>query len=257
MTGLDQRCVLVTGAARGIGLGIAEVLLDDGAKVVLADLPGSPLVEEVERLRDLGHPAQAVHCDVTDERQVTALVSQAEELAGPVAGLVNNAGIVHVARFQEHTLADWERLLRVNVLGTVSCCRAVLPGMQARGAGSIVNIGSIASLGYTTSHAAYAASKAAINALSRELAVELMADEIRVNTVLPGFILTSLSESVSASSAQGLAGLPASDRPIADRWGSPADVGHLVSYLVSDASRFISGASITASAGSDVVIAGS
>lgn len=256
MSPLTGKCIIVTGAAQGIGAGVAQVLAGDGASVVLVDRDARALEAAVMSMRHMGLSVEGVTADVSIEEDAARIPEAALDAFGTVDGLVNNAGIVHVARFRDHTIADWERLTRVNLFGTFLCCRAVLPYLTEAGSGSIVNISSIAALGYTTSHVAYASTKAGIIALTRELAVEVMEAGLRANVILPGFIRTDLSSSVSSASGSDLTGLPASPEPLYGKWGTPRDVGELASFLVSDRSQFINGATITIGGGSDAVIAG-
>jgi NAD(P)-dependent dehydrogenase (short-subunit alcohol dehydrogenase family) len=249
---LAGKVILVTGAARGIGLGIARVLAGDGARVVLADRDAGPLADAAGALTAAGLDVLGVPADVTDDADVARAVEAATARYGRIDGLVNNAGVVKVAPFAAHTPADWERLTSVNLIGAFRVTRAVLPALHEHGSGSIVNVSSIAALGYTTSHAAYAATKAGMLAMTRELAAELAPARIRVNAVLPGFIRTELSGSVSA--ANGTLGAATRREPPADRWGQPEDVGYLTSFLMTERSSYITGAAITIAGGSELAL---
>lgn len=252
-TPLAGKVVLVTGAAQGIGLGVSEVLAADGATVVLCDRDGTRLREAVAQLRGTGYDATGLTGDVSLPADVSRTVEAAVADCGRIDGLVNNAGIVKVARFADHTLADWQALTSVNLMGTFLFTQAVMAHLGRQESGSIVNVSSIAALGYTTSHAAYAATKAGLLAMTRELAVELAPQHVRVNAVLPGFIRTTLSDSVSRANGD-LDASSSAREPVRDRWGHPRDVGHLVSFLMADRSSYITGAAITVAGGSDLAI---
>lgn len=254
MTGpLSGKVVFITGAGRGIGYGAAHVLATDGATVVLSDQDEQPLMDAVARLQANGNDAAGLVCDIAAEPDVTRTVGWVLERYGRIDGLVNNAGVVKVAPFIKHTAEDWEKLTSVNLIGNFLVTRAVVPHLISRGSGSVVSVSSIAALGYTTSHAAYAATKAGLLAMTRELAVELSPHRVRANAVLPGYIRTELSESV-AKANESLGPRRPAREPAPDRWGTPRDVGHLVSFLIGDRSSYITGAAITISGGADLAI---
>jgi 3alpha(or 20beta)-hydroxysteroid dehydrogenase len=233
---VEGKVVVVTGAAGGQGEAEALALAREGATVVATDLAAAPpaYADEAERIayRQL---------DVADPGQWAALGAWLAGEHGRVDGLVNNAGIPFRARLHEVALADWDRVLAVNVTGSLLGIQTVLPLMPS--GGSIVNVSSAAGL---TGHyaAAYTVSKWAVRGLSRVASLELGERGIRVNTIFPGFIETPMT--ASAPDAFREANIAAT--PLA-RTGSAQEVAPLVVYLVSDESAFVSGAEITVDGG--------
>lgn len=195
---------LVTGAAGGIGGAVVKALAAEGADVCLADL--RPVPQLLEHCRALGRRAIDVPTDVTQRQQVRALVQAAHEALGKIDILVNVAGTVSFGSAQALDEAEWDRVLDVNLKGTFLCCQAVIPGMQERRYGRIINIGSI--LGKNGGNArpwldrseqskaanvAYGVSKAGVHAATLYLARELAADGITVNAVAPGPIASEMT----------------------------------------------------------------
>ncbi|WP_043837568.1 SDR family NAD(P)-dependent oxidoreductase [Muricoccus aerilatus] len=188
---LQGRVALVTGGAAGIGFALASGLGRRGAAVVIADLQGAE--DAAARLRAEGLQAQGIGGDVTSEEAVSAMVGAAEHDFGGLDILVNNAGIyasLTPKPFDELNLAEWRRVLDVNVIGTFLCCRGVLPAMQRRGGGRIVNISSGVAFKGNPYMAHYVASKGAVVSLTRALATEMGRHAVLVNSVAPGFTLS-------------------------------------------------------------------
>lgn len=182
----DERGVaLVTGAASGLGAGLARALAAAGRRVAGFDLRASAGVD------------LAVQVDVTDADAVAAAVGRVEDELGPVAELVTAAGIYEMAPVEEIDDARWERMLRVNLAGTATVCAAVLPRMLARGRGAVVTVSSDLGVGGSQGDAHYAASKGAIVGLTRALAVEVAASGVGVNSVAPGAADTPMLEETS------------------------------------------------------------
>jgi meso-butanediol dehydrogenase/(S,S)-butanediol dehydrogenase/diacetyl reductase len=245
----SPRSVLVTGAAKGIGRGIAERMLADGEHVVIADNDAAAtqaFIDEAQSER-----LSAVHCDVTDEASVQAAVDTAVERHGGLDVMVNNAGILFVSALVDSTLEQWRRIVDINLIGVFLGSRAAARQMISQGRGGvIINASSGAGrhgAGYVS---AYCATKAAIIMLSQSLAIELAPHRIRVNCYAPGHIITPLWKDIADGFAavQQVSGEEVLERFLATvpwgRFGSPADVAGTVSWLISDDAEYVSGQTI-------------
>jgi 2-keto-3-deoxy-L-fuconate dehydrogenase len=211
----EDRRAFVTGAGSGIGAAVARLLASEGAAVVAADLKGA----EVE-------------LDVRDEQQVAFVVRDIDVL-------VNAAGIGSTTNAPDTQLDVWEDVFAVNARGTFLCCKHAIPGMIERGGGSIVNISSVAALVGLRNRAAYCASKGAVLALSRALAVDHVKDGIRVNAVCPGTVDTPWVRRLVEDVGESLDALRA--RQPLGRLGTPEEIASAVAYLASDAAGFVTG----------------
>jgi meso-butanediol dehydrogenase/(S,S)-butanediol dehydrogenase/diacetyl reductase len=253
---LAGKTALVTGAARGIGRGIALALAAQGMNLALADLgtagPGdadrtlsyrlarpADLEDTVRQAAASGVRAIPVVADVTRAGDVEAMVAETTRAFGGLDVLVNNAGILVAGPLEELTEDRWDRLMAVNVKGVFLSVRAAIPHLRARGAAAIVNIASISGKTGRALTAAYAASKFAVVGLTQALAQELGPDNIRVNAVCPGFLRTTMwLEGVAPSRAArpGVAAAETFDAWVRQysplgREQTPADVGEAVVYL--------------------------
>lgn len=227
LPGIDDRVTVVTGGARGIGKAIALLLADQGANVHVLDLTLPP---DGER-----HPSLSYHmCDVGDTNSVDAAVAEVEGVAGSVEILINNAGILRQAEFEHTSIADWERMLRVNLTAGVLCTQRVLPGMRRARYGRIVFIGSSAGKqGGGPGLAAYAASKAGVLSLAKSLAKDYSREGITANAIAPAAIATEMIRNLSGF--DGGASLPIG------RLGEPDEVAAATAFLSSSAGAFITG----------------
>jgi len=216
---------LVTGAGSGIGAAVARRLAADGADVVCADLDG---VAAAAVAAELG--AEAVTLDVRDEAQVAATTADLDLL-------VNVAGIGSTTNAPDTTLEVWEDVFAVNARGTFLCCKHAIPRMAARGGGSIVNVASVAGLVGLRNRAAYCASKGAVIALTRALAVDHTADGVRVNAVAPGTVDTPWVRRLVADVGESLDALRA--RQPLGRLGTAEEVADAVAYLAT--AEFVTG----------------
>lgn len=196
MQRFKDRVVLVTGAASGIGRAAAERMATEGAALFCTDLQRAPLEELVNQLRAAGHQAEAHVCDIADENQVKACVKACVERFGKIDVLCNMAGILKFATTHECSLADFNKIINVNVIGTFLICREALPELM-KTKGSIINAASTAALQGLPWGAAYGASKAAILAMTRSIAVDYAKHGVRANCVAPGDILTPLASNVT------------------------------------------------------------
>jgi NAD(P)-dependent dehydrogenase (short-subunit alcohol dehydrogenase family) len=221
---------LVTGGGSGIGAAVAVRLADDGFDVTVADLEPDAVAT------DLG--ATAVRLDVRDEDAVAGAM-------GGVEVLVNAAGIGATTDAPNTPLEVWEDVFAVNARGTFLCCKHAIPGMQERGFGSIVNVASVAGLIGLRNRAAYCASKGAVVALTRALAVDHVGDGIRVNAVCPGTIDTPWVHRLVEASGESLDALRA--RQPMGRLGTSDEVAEAVSYLAT--AEFVTGTILTVDGG--------
>lgn len=246
---LNDKVIVVTGAASGIGKAIALELARQGAAVVVADLRVPD--DTVHAITAAGGRALGLAADVTQPGQVQAMVARTLEVLGRLDGLVNNAGIYSsiVPRpFEQIDLDEWRRLFEVNVFGLMTCCQAVMPHMKSVGGGRIVNIISGTPFKGIPFMLHYVASKGAVLGMTRSLARELGADGILVNGVAPGF---TLSEGVLDNEVQvmKLREVSRQARALA-RDQVPDDVTGAVAFFMSDASAFITGQTLLVDGGS-------
>lgn len=251
---VKDRVAIVTGAAMGIGKGIATVLAREGAKVVVADInahEGARTAAELAR----GGDALFVQTDVGDEGQVQAMVKRAVDRYGSLSILVNNAAIGVYTPVHETTLDAWERCLRINLTGPFLCAKYALPHLRAAGGAAIVNIASVHAYQNVGGTAPYAASKGGLAALTRVMAIDYAADGIRVNTVCPGWVYTPLIERIFKESGdfEGMR-RTVTQRQLLGRLGTPEDIGNAVLYLVSAESSFVTGTSLFVDAGLTAIL---
>ncbi len=240
---LSGRTALVTGASRGIGAATARALDAAGARVALC-------ARSAQGLRDvaagLGHDPVVIEGDLALADAPARVAEQAREALGGIDVLVCNAGVGARLPLPEIDAALIDDLYAVNVRATLLLIRALAPGMAARGGGSIVSLSSVSAVVGTPGRSAYAASKGAIDALSRSLAIELGGDGIRVNTVAPGVVDTAMWERNKA-----IDGVIEQVNAVTAlrRWAQPEDIADVVVFLASDASRFITGETVCADGG--------
>lgn len=238
---LEDKVGIVTGAGKGIGWGIATVFSNEGAKVVVVDWDEEAGERAAEEIRQSGGDAIFVHCDVSNEEQVKAMVQATIDTYGRIDVLVNNAGIGVYKPVLEATSEDWDHCLAVNLKGVFLCSKYVIPHMQAAGKGAIVNISSVHAHATVNGVAPYAASKGGITALTRNMAIDY-GPTIRVNAIAPGWVLTPLIQSIFDSYDD-----PAEQqrlvegRQVMKRIGRPEDVGYAAAFLASDEASFITG----------------
>ena len=244
---LDGRVAIVTGAARGIGARIAAGLAEQGADVGCLDLVEGDLAQTVGAIEASGRAAIAVAADVADPASIGAAVSQVEAALGPLELAVNSAGIAGSAPAEEMDPADWQRLLDVDLSGVWYSCQAEGRAMLRHGRGSIVNLASIsariANRGLQQAH--YNAAKAGVVALSRSLALEWAARGVRVNTLSPGYVRTTLAR--ASRTTRTLADF-LDDIPLQRMADTSEMVGPAV-FLLSDAASYCTGSELVADAG--------
>ena len=189
---LDGRVAIVTGAATGLGRGIALLYAAEGADVAVLDRNGAGAEQVAVAIRDLGRRAVAVPVDVGDVAGVKAAIAQSVAVLGPPDILVNNAGIATVSLLEDMPTALWDEMIRINLTSLFYCIRAVLPHMRARQYGRIINISSQLAHKGGEGMAHYAAAKAGVLGLTRSLAYEVTRDNIAVNAICPGPLYTDM-----------------------------------------------------------------
>lgn len=241
---LEGKVALVTGAAYGIGLAIAEALAEAGAKIVYNCSRQETLDRGAAAYKEAGIDAKGYLCDVTDEDAVKAMVADIEKTVGTVDILVNNAGIIKRIPMEEMAASDFRRVIDVDLVGPFICAKAVIPGMMKKGHGKIINICSMMSeLGRETV-SAYAAAKGGLKMLTRNIASEYGEYNIQCNGIGPGYIATEQTAPLRERQADGsrhpfdsfiIAKTPAA------RWGTPDDLKGPAVFLASDASNFVNG----------------
>ncbi|MBO0904236.1 SDR family NAD(P)-dependent oxidoreductase [Jiella sonneratiae] len=244
--------IIVTGAASGIGRATAERLLREGKTVAAFDRDAAGLA----RLREAGALGGdlrlTIEIDIADEGQVQSAVRRTVDEVGPIAGLVNSAGIDHLDRIADCSFADWRRIMSVNLDGTFLMCREVVRHMAGRGSGKIVNVASWLAKSGMAGHGPYSASKFGMIGLTQSLAKEVAAQGICVNAVCPGAIdHTRMREEADLQSEQrGL--LPARARidtiPMG-RLGEPEDVAGVILFLLSSDADYMTGQAVNVTGG--------
>ena len=236
-SGLAGKSVLVTGGGRGIGRAIVELLADEGAHVTFFYRGNAQAAQDVvATLHDAGRDVQCAQVDVTDAAACQAAVEQFADRAGRIDVLVNNAGVIRDNPLAALEDDDIKTVLDTNVGGVFNVTRAVVPYMVMQRAGCIVNLSSVAGDKGGRGQTNYAASKGAVNALTRALAVELAPRNIRVNAVAPGVIDTEMSKNV-----RDMAGDEAKARILMKRYGTAQDVANAVWFLASDYASYVTG----------------
>jgi len=238
---LEGKVAIITGAAGGIGSATSSVLAEAGARVVLADLPGTPVEEVAASLRSAGLEAISKECDVTDAADVQALIRAATDTFGGIDVLDNNAGATSFHGV-DTTITDldpevWDRIIAINSRGPMLACKYAIPVMIEGGGGAIVNISSGKSLAGDLDDVAYAAGKSALNSLTRYVAATYGKQGIRCNAVAPGIILSPMARATLP--APILAVMEANT--LTPRLGEPEDIARAVLFLASEASSYVTG----------------
>lgn len=244
MTGVPPhpRIAVVTGAARGIGAAIACRLAADGHDIAAIDLDAAACADTVAKVRTAGRRACAIGADVADEDAVARAVDIVREQLGEASVLVNNAGILRDKTMLKMELADWTRVIEVNLQSVFLTCRAFAPAMRSAGWGRVINLSSVAALG-AFGEANYAAAKAGVQGLTRTLALELGRFNITVNAVAPGFVVTEMTREVASRAGIAFEDMIAEQlRTIhVGRPGEPQDVANAVAFFADERASFVTG----------------
>jgi glucose 1-dehydrogenase len=244
--GLSGRVVAVTGAGSGIGAAIAAALGEAGAHVALIDRDAAAARRVAQQLADRGARALALPCDITDEAAVQAAAAAVHAELGPVAALVNNAGLLRAASLDQVAIDEWNAVLAINLTGYLLCARAFGRGMCARSSGSIVHVASVSALHPQTHSGAYSASKAGVLLLSRQMAAEWGPCGVRSNVICPGMIRTALSAKFYEQPGFETRRAAAT---ASRRIGEPVDIANAALFLASDRSSYLNGAELVVDGG--------
>jgi 3-oxoacyl-[acyl-carrier protein] reductase len=241
---MSSRIAFVTGASRGIGRACALSLAAAGHKVVLAARDVQKLEAVKEEIQAAGGSASVVSLDLASEDSIKAAFAQAQQEAGPITILVNNAGITKDGLAMRMKKVDWDAVLQTNLTGSFLCIQAVMQGMLKERWGRIINIASVVGESGNAGQANYVASKAGLIGLTKSLAMELGSRNVTVNAVTPGFIATDMTAVLSDEVKQKLlASIPLK------RLGSAEDVAAAVKFLASEEAGYITGSVLKVNGG--------
>lgn len=237
---------VITGGARGIGLAVGQWFLAHGHRVALLDIDADTLGKTATLLNDPQH-VLAVHCDVSNPRQVQAAVDQVAATFGRIDALVNNAGVAVFKHIAETSFEEWRHVLGTNLDGAFLCTQACAPVMVQSGGGSIVNIASISGLRASTLRVAYGTSKAALIHLTKQQAVELGNVGIRVNAIAPGPVETEMAKLVHSVAIRS----DYYDAIPLNRYGTTEEIASVVGFLCSPAASYVNGQFLAVDGGFD------
>jgi len=245
------KVVIVTGAGSGIGRATAELFAAEGAKVVVADYKVETGKETADAILASGREAIFVKVDVSDSDQVNHMAKQALDAYGGIDVLFNNAGALLFGTVLETRVEDWNRLMSINLTGTFLCSKAVLPHMIARGGGAIINVtSSTGAHDAAADTAAYVASKGGVALLTKAMAIDHAADNVRVNAIAPGPTDTPMLQ--KALTPQEIRSFAATF-PM-KRLGQPVEVAYGVLFLASEEASFVTGSILAIDGGQTALV---
>lgn len=252
MKRVEGKIAIVTGGASGIGQAISLQLAKEGAKVAVTDIADEEGKKVVEAIEGFGGISKYWHLDTVNEDNVSSAFTDIANEFGSIDILVNNAGIGGVNKpTHEITKEEWDKVMGVNVNGVFFCTKHAIPVMKKSGSGSIINLSSIYGIVGAADLPPYHASKGAVRLMTKNDALTYAKDNIRVNSVHPGFIWTSLVENLAKNSPEGVKAFREqldSRHPIG-HVGEPEDIAHGVVYLASDEAKFVTGSELVIDGG--------
>lgn len=237
---MNDKAVIITGASTGIGKAMAFTFAKEGANVILGDINKENGKNAEKEITESGGKAKFIYLDVTEEESVILAINEAKNTFGNIHALINNAGgsSLNDKSITEIDLEEFWRAIKIDLYGTVLCCRYVIPELIKAGGGAIVNMGSIAALRGLKGRDAYTAAKGGVTALSRAIAVEHAANNVRCNVIAPGAVLTDrikhfidVDPRVRTAVEKHLLGLP-----------EPEEIAQMALFLASDDSKHVTGA---------------
>lgn len=246
------KVAVVTGGAMGIGRAASKMLADEGAKVAVTDIEDKEGQNAVKEIESLGGTAMYWHLDVSDEENVENVFTRIVDEFGPIDILVNNAGISGVNKPTHEIKRDqWEKVISINVNGLFFCTKYVIPIMKRFGGGSIINMSSIYGMIGAADLPPYHASKGAIRVMTKNDALLYAKDNIRINSIHPGFIWTPLVEELADDSPEGVDAFRDNLNKLHPIGfvGEPDDIAYGVIYLASDEAKFITGSELVIDGG--------
>ncbi|GAB3649848.1 SDR family NAD(P)-dependent oxidoreductase [Echinicola sediminis] len=244
---LKGKLALITGGGTGIGYGIAQAMVEAGARVVITGRTEAVLQQAVETL---GSPATYRTNDITDKKGIPHLVADIEANEGPIEILVNNAGIHHKAMAQDTTDEDFERVIQTNLMSVFALTRECAHFMLKRKSGSIIMIGSMAGLFGVDKVVAYGTSKSALTGLVNSLVTEYSSNNVRVNGIAPGWIESQMFLNAINNDPERKQQI--TNRIAMDHFGKPEDIGNAAVFLSSEAARYITGVLLPVDGGATV-----
>lgn len=234
---VQEKVVVITGGGSGLGKEAALTFAEHGAHVVVADFNGAAAQEVADMITQQGKKALAIQVDVSNRNEVDAFVAKTLDVFGTIDVLINNAGITMDATLAKMTVDQWNQVLAVNQTGVFHCTQAVIPHMIDKRSGRIINTSSIVGRMGNFGQTNYAATKAAVIAMTQTWAKELGRKGINVNAVAPGFIATPMTEKMPENVLQAM-----EQKVALQRLGLPTDVANAYLFLASDAANYINGA---------------
>ncbi|MGR3496527.1 SDR family NAD(P)-dependent oxidoreductase [Citreimonas sp.] len=237
---MQGKCAIVTGAARGIGLALTDVLLESDWRVAMADIDGDEL-HDAAAARD---GVLAIEADVSDPDDVARMIERTTAWAGRLDGLVNNAGVAHFGPLEQTSFEAWREVMSTNLDGPFLCTQAALPALKET-CGAVVNIASISGLRASTLRVAYGTSKAGVIHLTKQHAAELGEFGIRVNCVCPGPVRTKLAMAVHS---QAIIDAYHDAIPL-NRYGTEREIAEVIAFLLSEKASYVTGQVLAADGG--------